>query len=57
MEKISEKSLSSYSDEKRNAAVEKFRIIGSHFTNGVPLSSLSQECGVPLRTLQRWKKI
>ena len=56
MREINEKSLLSYSDEKRNAAVEKFKIIGSHFTDGVPLSSLSQESGVPLRTLQRWKK-
>lgn len=56
MRTINEKSLSSYSDAKRKAAVEKFKIINPHFTDGVLLLSISQERNIPLRTLQRWKK-
>jgi len=56
MKESDDKSLLSYSDEKRSKAVEKFKIIEPYILDGIPLAELSQEHGAPLRTLQMWTK-
>jgi len=56
MKESDDKSLLSYSDEKRSKAVEKFKIIEPYILEGIPLAELSQEHGTPLRTLQMWTK-
>lgn len=56
MEKNKPKALSSFSDEKRMAAVKKFKIIEPNLIGDISLKEISQTTEVSLRSLQRWKK-
>lgn len=38
------------------SAIEKFRILDLNLHDGVPLTRVAIECGIPLRTLHQWKK-
>lgn len=38
------------------SALEKFRILDLNLHDGVPLTRVAVECGVPIRTLHQWKR-
>ncbi|MCH0435003.1 helix-turn-helix domain-containing protein, partial [Enterococcus faecium] len=48
--------LANYSDEQRHAAMAKYKMIKSNLEYKKSLAEVSEDEGIPLRTLQRWKK-
>lgn len=48
--------LVNYSDEQRHAAMTKYKMIKSNLDYKKSLAEVSEDEGIPLRTLQRWKK-
>lgn len=48
--------LANYSDEQRQAAMAKYKMIQPNLDYEKSLSEVSEDKGIPLRTLQRWKK-
>ncbi|EOH82923.1 Mu transposase C-terminal domain-containing protein [Enterococcus malodoratus] len=48
--------LANYSDEQRHAAMAKYKMIKSNLDYQKSLAEVSEDEGIPLRTLQRWKK-
>jgi putative transposase len=47
-------SLAALSDAARSFALERFEIIRPFLEDGVPLSRIARDRGMPLRTAQRW---
>ncbi|MBU5362170.1 DDE-type integrase/transposase/recombinase [Enterococcus raffinosus] len=48
--------LVSYSDNQRQAAMSKYKVIQPNLAYQKSLVDISEDEGIPLRTLQRWKK-
>lgn len=48
--------LTNHSNEQRQAAVAKYKMIKPNLDYKKSLAEVSEEHGIPLRTLQRWKK-
>lgn len=48
--------LSSYSHNKRQAAMRKYKVIRPNLAYQKFLLEISEDEGIPLRTLQCWKK-
>lgn len=42
------------SEQERERALERFRLLRPHLEEGVPLTRLARAEGIPLRTAQRW---
>lgn len=50
------KTLTNFTEEQRNEATEKYKIIEPYIKNQKELTNVSRETGIPLRTLYRWSK-
>ncbi|MBO0441694.1 Mu transposase C-terminal domain-containing protein [Candidatus Enterococcus ikei] len=50
------KPLSYFTDSQRESAEKKYKIIEPNILNDHPLSLISSDTGIPLRTLYRWKE-
>lgn len=48
--------LANHSDEQRQAAMAKYKMIKPNLDYTKSLAEISKDGGIPLRTLQRWKK-
>jgi putative transposase len=46
--------LVGYSEQARTQALERFKLLQPHLEDGVALSALARQQGVPLRTMQCW---
>ena len=46
--------LASLSEEQRQQALERFRLLQPHLEQGKPLVQVAREAGIPFRTAQRW---
>jgi len=46
--------LASLSEEQRQQALERFRLLQPHLEQGRPLIQVAREAGIPFRTAQRW---
>ncbi len=50
----SRRTLAGLSEQEREEAMERFRVLKPAVEDGVPLARAAREAGVPLRTAQRW---
>lgn len=48
--------LANHSDEQRQAAMAKYKMIKPNLDYEKSLTEVSEDEGIPLRTLQRWRK-
>ena len=48
--------LANHCDERRQAAMAKYKMIQPNLDYKMSLNEVSEDEGIPLRTLQRWKK-
>lgn len=46
--------LASLSEEERQRALERFRLLQPHLEEGRSLTQVAQQAGIPYRTAQRW---
>jgi putative transposase len=47
--------LTGFSEAQRWAAIERWRLLRPHLEDDVPLAQVAASCGVPERTLRRWR--
>ncbi|MFI7610237.1 helix-turn-helix domain-containing protein [Nonomuraea terrae] len=47
--------LTGFSDAQRLEAIERWRLLRPHLEDHVPLAQVAGFCGVPERTLRRWR--
>ncbi|MEU3167060.1 AAA family ATPase [Streptosporangium sp. NPDC006930] len=47
--------LTGFSDAQRLQALERWRLLRPHLQDDVPLARIAASCGVPKRTLRRWR--
>jgi hypothetical protein len=51
---IDSATLTSFAEEERRQAVERFGVLRPHVEDGVSLARLARQHGMPLRTPERW---
>jgi putative transposase len=49
-----EPALAACTEEERQEAMVRFAVLRPHLNEGIPLSEVARDAGVPLRSVQRW---